>query len=254
MTTDLSRLKQHIEGGFVNPCQTHEGHHLMKIIGIEDYPFDIFCWDKYKDTKGYCPADDAVSQSIDVGGVWEAHVTKVFDQILSQESEGIVVDIGAHVGWYACRAVRAGYPTLAVEANNACISLLTENMDQWAKDGTEYEICRGWIDDLVAPYIYRQKIHLMKIDIEGNEQFAFKIFEHAFGFQQVDYCIMEVSPVFNLSYEGLIRRILSMGYRCWRIDQQDNHNEWTEENFVNKLADYPQVDVVFKSPGAENLW
>ena len=251
----LESLEKHIAGGFTNPCESHQGAHIMKTIGIEEYPFDIFCWDKYIDTEAFCPADDAVSQALDTSGMWESHVTELFDQIIHQPDDGIVIDIGAHVGWYACRAVRAGRDTFAVEANKNYVQLLQNNLDMWATDtGAEYQVCRGWVDELTAPFVYPLNVKVIKVDIEGNERFAFRTFETAFKDNTIDYAILEISPVFNAFYLDLIRALFFYGYQCFRIDQKGDHDEWTVDNMNEKLEEFPQVDCIFISPKAASLW
>lgn len=247
---ELKRLQEHLSGGFANPCEAGHGVHHTKIVGLPNgEPFEIFDWTLYADTTGYCPADDAVSQSIDLGGGWEAHISEVANRVLQFGRPGVVLDIGAHVGWYASLAMRWGWPTLAVEANLDCCAVLERNLK--FRPIVPVYIAHGWIGEKSLPFHDDLQIQLLKADIEGNELYVYQVFAEHFHKHSIEYAIFEISPVFNNSYPELIGNLLNDGYRGFRIDQAGKHDEWTRDTVEEKLLEHPQIDMVFVAPGNE---
>ena len=60
--------------------------------------------------------DVHVSKSIKYDGIWEAHLMKVFQDLLVTDPELAVIDIGANIGQYSLVAAAMGRPVVAVEA------------------------------------------------------------------------------------------------------------------------------------------
>ena len=75
----------------------------------------------------YCTAQDETSHSIASQGIWEGYETLAALEILTDPAGGIVVDLGAHVGWYTMLAASVGREVVAVESNPENVRLLERN-------------------------------------------------------------------------------------------------------------------------------
>ncbi len=61
---------------------------------------------------------DYVRQTIDNWGVWEPRITRLIEQILESsdpQEDGIVVDCGAHIGYYTILLAILGYRVISIE-------------------------------------------------------------------------------------------------------------------------------------------
>lgn len=146
---------------------------------------------------GYCPGDDEVSRSVLLHGGWEGYET-VTAMALLVGGDGVVVDVGAHVGWYTMLAARAGYDVLAVEAAAETCAVLEANAAANGFAGRVRAV-RGFVGSATAPVAPGQRIRLLKVDIEGLEWEAARVFEPALRAGDVDFALVELTPIFDNS-------------------------------------------------------
>lgn len=226
-------------------CQrvNHARHHSMPVeIDLSKHlphcdapdPYTLWIWDTAVhpvDGGPYCPAHDAVSETIWKHGIWEPRETAValwaFNH--AQEGQGFV-DFGAQIGWYSTLALRCGIPVLAVECDEHNANMLEENLlsnDPRTPDdpfsGPDWVVVR----DRIGPASSRASDRipgsacLVKIDIEGAENEAYLKLRPSIEAGSIDRILMEVSPVFADYYGELVVELIDMGYDALVIPTAD---------------------------------
>lgn len=197
-------------------------HGLPDIPGIPDYlahvmRFEVYNYQLYRDTTGYCTGDDVVSFSIYTQGVWEGFETLLELDILHRgDRNNLVLDFGGHVGWYSTLAAMDGYKVTAFEIDAENIDVLMHNA---ALNGVGENVTAVnlWVDEHSPPLVVDERVEFLKCDIEGNEQHAYAMTADLFREQRVNYALLEISPVFNNSYPALIETIADLGYRPYLV-------------------------------------
>lgn len=246
-------------------------HLLGEHHGLKDAPkfdkflsnaaisFSVFNWKRFKDTKGYCPADDEVSHSIYAHGVWEAWETLLFLQVLSTgDRNNLVLDFGSNIGWYSVLAGVMGYRVDAFDADHQINDLFRINMEQ--NRLIRYKLHESIIDDKsskLAAYGDKE-VEFMKVDIEGSEEYAYKMAKQLYKDKKVRYAIFEISPCFNDSYFELVPEIIAQGYTAYRIPNKGDDIEKYEsdplkmikESFLIETSDWREY---IKSFSQENF-
>lgn len=71
--------------------------------------------------------NDGIGQSIASGNFWDAHFKPVFDMLSPGQ---VVIDVGAHFGWFSIYAARKGCRVYAFEACLQVFELLKRNVEQ----------------------------------------------------------------------------------------------------------------------------
>lgn len=209
----------------------------------QKFKFAIYDFNKYSNTEGLCPADDVVSFSLSEQGVWEAFDTLLMLDILSRDKGGLVVDFGSQLGWYSILAALNGYEVIAYDALSENLRVLDKNA-ALNKVKSKITPVKMWVDEK-SPIQPPTKIRFMKSDIEGSEQYAFRMYEESFKQKLVDYAIFEISPCFNDSYPELIHKIMDYGYDVYQVPQK------TWEHWV-EFGDQP-LETTLKYPIIKDL-
>lgn len=246
-------------------CDAKHGIHLTKdlnvaLSGKNSKVFDIpgfvprfqtgfklrvFDWQKYANTPGYCPADDALSQSIDLQGVWEAFETVLVLDILDlgKKEKDVIVDIGCNVGWYSLIAGVKGYiHQIAYECDKDIIELFEYNC---RLNHVNIDLRKVKINDDVAKLKIpdQREIHFLKCDIEGMERFAINMCADLFKEKRIKYAMIEVSPCFNDSYPELCGKIVKWGYKAFRVPNKGmKHMAEYEVQPLETLKKHYKVD------------
>lgn len=163
--------------------------------------------------------DWAVSQSIKDHGVWEPVETALLSSAFAGNRNSLFLDFGSHVGWYSIIARQWGLPVLAYDAALPCIEMLARRGDD------QLLPMQAWIDEsftasFPAAPAGKPLLVIVKMDIEGNEQFAVKGLAEAFRDGVITHCLMEVSPVFNASYPHIVNVLIGRGYECWVLPEK----------------------------------
>lgn len=216
-------------------CQRgHETHEtkLAEVMlagqsGYQDYPpiparlarrFEmmIFNWRSYPVGETYCPGCDAVSETIDLVGIWEPRETILALTVFESAEQGSVfLDLGAQVGWFSLLAASAGLDTVSVDADAEPLRLLAESAHRNGWDG----LVHPWQVriDAETPVLPAAPYRLAKLDMEGAEFDGIRILWPSIAAGLVDHILMEVSPVFADGYPELVTSIMEAGYRAYML-------------------------------------
>ena len=224
----------------MNVCQVGHKSHETLDINTDIGPMRVYNLQKYKNIRGYCTGKDEVSGSLIATGQWEPFETKVVSNILNRPAPGeYILDFGSHIGWYSILAAQRGYRVVAIEGDKENIKTLEHNakINQVANMIMTAHL---WIDSnldnfddlkLIRP---ETKIKLMKVDIEGNEQYAVKLVEDWLENKNIENILLEISPVFNKSYPKLIDKLVKYDYEIYK-----------DGNIWNGKLDFDQANLLF---------
>lgn len=190
------------------------GHKSHDIITVPTDLGDMFIYDfeKYMGFDGYCSGQDDISKTLKLYGRWEVEETALVRRVLETGNrEALIIDVGAHVGWFSKLAQSMGYTNIkGYEAD-------TENIELYLKNtGTKCEITNIWFDENAEVEFKAGRVELLKIDIEGAERHAINTLRHTIPL--VDNILIEVSPVFNDSYPDLIESLRADGFKVFNMD------------------------------------
>lgn len=211
----------------------HERHDMISVPvdlgqghGYHDYPavpdrfarrFEmlVFDWSRYNTPGGYCPANDAVSETIDTLNVWEpAETIAVLSACLGADLGAVMVDFGSQVGWYSLLAASCGLDVIAYEADPVNVLALQHSVtvNGWHD---RVSIITGRVDADTAPLDRANVPHvaLAKIDLEGAEPEALRVLWPLIDAGLVDHLLVEVSPCFHGRYPALCVDLVNAGYR-----------------------------------------
>ena len=241
--------------------------------------FDIEVWDTDRtpvDGGPYCPARDAVSETIISHGVWEPRETTVLLLALECfDARCVFVDIGAQVGWFSAVAMKVGDKhAVAYEADATVAKVCHNNLRKIWSDfggaGPTQKVYTQRITEATPPLddeyiVHPDTILVVKIDIEGAEAEAVRVLEPEIDDERVPFILMEVSPVFNDSYPDLVTDLIARGYSAYlmppkqtppvAIDDLMDLVPYQLYGDLNEIAaqveSWHQEDVVFVHGGVE---
>lgn len=223
-----------------NKCQAGHKKHEGKTVPTRIGAMYVYDCDAYpKDIQGYCNGKDDISRSLISKGSWaDEETTEIINILAKNRDYGItqrIIDFGCHIGWYTIIAANMGYMVEAIDGDrenvnmtkvNSITSLVSDRVNvrhMWIDGDTNY------IPDLTS------EVELIKIDLEGNEQYAIKLIEPLLAEKKVKHIHMEVSPVFNNSYPGLVDKIAGYGFI-----------PYIDGKLFNYIYDFPQANLLFK--------
>lgn len=190
----------------------------------------LLCYDyhRYVGAGCYCTGQDESSHAFLQGQIWEGYETLLAMEILYRGDRGdVVLDFGAHLGWYAVIAASFGYQVVAFEADG-------ENAERCAQNarlnsvGNLVHVVHTWIgpDSPQLP-ADRGRVRLLKSDLEGLEVEVTQSCLNLFSARRIDYALLEISPVLmNRSpswavrhgdYAGLCGWINECGYEVFDV-------------------------------------
>lgn len=178
------------------------------------FPFLVWDTDEHPVDGGlYCPARDAVSETILSHGVWEPRETTVAAHWFAQGKP--FVDMGAQLGWFSIVAALHGCEVHAVEADQDNLTLLEGTFD--LNDVSDLLTVHA---DRVGPgfdELPEMEVGFVKIDLEGAEDQAVRVLWPSIRAGLVDAILMEVSPVFDDYYPGLVNKLINQGYEAYMM-------------------------------------
>lgn len=215
-------------------CQrSHDTHTTRRVtvdLAVEhqyhDYPqvpahlartFAMDVYDGYPVDGGpYCPAHDAVSATIVSHGIWEPRETILTLMVCDNEAPGMVVDLGAQIGWFSLLAASCGRDVLAIDADAENLRVLKESA---TANGWKITTSRKRLGPRTRPLLITDDTHfrLAKLDIEGSEDQGIRFLWPAISEGRVDHLMMEVSPCFDAFYPELVERVVGAGYRAYTL-------------------------------------
>lgn len=211
-------------------CQAGHTKHDRKVVDTEIGKMTIYDYEQYMGFNGYCSGQDDISRTLDLYGRWEVDETAVAREVLEAGNRNnLFIDVGSHVGWFSRLAQQYGYQVHAYEADLENIELFTTNTEGIAV------VNHIWFgeDSKIAPPFERD-IELLKIDIEGAEKHAIRVFKDSLP--RVKNILIEVSPCFNDSYPQLIGLLQDLGFSAYFMDGQpfDNKYDFDQTNLLLK--------------------
>lgn len=196
----------------MSDCQAGHDTHDRLLVDTQLGKLHVYDWDKYKDFQGYCTGQDDVSRTLINTGVWEPIESSLVAEILEKGNKNkLIIDIGAHIGWYSLMAAKLGYRVRAIESNQENCEVLMKNMELHNIPLTQVKLWKLWMDANARPVRFQDTL-LVKCDIEGNEKYALTLCQDLFARRKAEYILFEISPVFNDSYPSVVRTITEYGY------------------------------------------
>lgn len=184
--------------------------------------FEIEVWDTdltpVDNDPHWCPAHDAVSETILALGVWEPQETAVLMMCWEAiQSPATFVDFGAQIGWFSTLA--ATFPHLRVvciEADPDVCEVLDRNVGRTGLvPGRLMGIRRRIGPRSRAISFPNDDLKIVKIDIEGAEADAIRVLKPEIDAKNVPFILMEVSPCFNDTYPELVTSLMDLGYHAY---------------------------------------
>lgn len=222
--------------------------------------FAMRVWDTDQhpvDSGVYCPAHDAVSETLLSHGVWEPRETTLALQVCSTaRPEQWVVDIGAQLGWFSLLGLSCGLRVHAIDADTDNLEVLLASAE-----------ANGWLGLLtttatrIGPTsqpLPARSVRFAKLDIEGAEHDAIAMLWPSLEAGLVDHLLVEISPVFRDDYPELIRTLIDVGYRAYVLPPKqqppvdlDDPATALEPYRLDTRADWPAV---VRSWHQEDCW
>ena len=240
-------------------CRVGHRFHERSIVFPDKTLFDgiqpafrIYHWqdhggDRLDKWAEYCPGQDVISQTIDRTGVWERNESLLFVDILQSgdPTSQVVIDFGCQIGWYATIAATHRYPVAAVDVNAENLGVASVNIA--AVTSASYGTFLGAVDEHAPQLSADMPVRVAKIDIEGAERHAVAMLAPALKAGNVDFLLVEISPVFNDSYLALMQQVIGWGYEAWQIPTGKGFDHFGRRinNPESWLVNLHQADVLF---------
>lgn len=261
-------------------CQRGHTTHRHQFVEVElggptpyaDYPpipdsltlsMRLAVWVKEPSDGPYCPANDAVSETITQLGVWEVPETIALMDAFRRTPGGIFVDIGAQIGWYSTIATLMGLGVIAYEADPENARLLELNLENHVGMLGAYTIVPERVDSTTTPLgVAFPHRYVVKIDIEGAEEDGVKVLRRAIDEDVVDFLLVEISPVFHDRYPQLVVDLMEhfearlLPEKCpnpapFESIADLDRLEGSEGDIREEVASWHQRDVVFVRKGVD---
>lgn len=218
----------------LNLCQAGHETHDSEVVQTQYGPFHVWNWRKYGGFPNYCTGQDDVSMSLDLYGNWERPDIARMREILT-EKPGVVLDFGAHIGWYGAQAAALGCDVVTVEADPENQRLLRENIEGY--DVMWYPQLEWVLGAMIPAWI--QQVRFLKSDVEGAEDQVINLTRHLWADRKIEHALLEISPVFKDYYPALVDELASYGYKPYIIKGDD---EW---EITGLDVTFPQENVHF---------
>lgn len=168
----------------------------------------------------YCPAHDAVSETIVSHRVWEPRETCLTLDVCQSATHpvggrALFMDFGSQLGWFSSLAASCGLNVHAWEADednarmtwdNAVANEEAPNQDVTVSMGVTARIGP---DTPVQP---PSPVRMVKADVEGAEADVVRILQPSLAAGLVDYLLLEISPIFHDGYPQLVVDLCELGY------------------------------------------
>lgn len=231
--------------------------------------FGIYLWNTTLhpvDGGPYCPAHDAVSETIMNLGIGEPAETILVSQVASTAlPESKMLDVGAHIGWFSLLAASWGLTVGAIDADPENLRLLNRSAMYNGWSHRIFTSCERIDDDSAAVHgdgSDISRVRLVKIDIEGAENHEIRVLQQALDQALIDHLLIEVSPVFADYYPDLVLDLIGKGYEAFIVPPKRTPpwpladiprdmaphriDQWPEAQLRSFIADCHQINVWFK--------
>lgn len=222
LTVEVDLSKRH---GYTDLAQLPEGLAPPPLrMEVWDWtvaaPFD----DVTQKDGQWCPARDAVSETIVTFGIWEPSETlallDVFSKMDDQHEDWIFLDIGAQLGWYSILARLSGARSIAVEADPDVRVILDRNLRNTPGKASPLVLSERITPATEAADIPHPTV--VKIDIEGAEPDAVRMIWPAIESGNIKAAMIELSPVFGVDTTSIIRKLMNdNSYRALQMPEKN---------------------------------
>lgn len=212
-----------------------------KAKGSKRFVMDVYDYNEYKGYKGFCLGKDKTSEHVHLKGVYEKPVTALVQDILERGNKrNLVLDFGAHIGWYSVIAALYGYHVAAIEGDRQNIEMLIKNAT-YNKLEKKLILNHTFIDELspAVELTTKQNIQLMKADIHGYEYVAFEMCRNLFEQKRVNYAILKMSFTQDQAV-SFIEDVIETGYSVYLIPP--NTNDEYEANPLKYTQTHCKLD------------
>lgn len=236
------------------------------------------------DTKDY------ISSAIMKYRCWEPTITSIFNCILKNKPDGVVLDIGCNIGYYSIISSSAIKHVYAIDANMYNIKMLNMscklnnihnisalhtciaddesyhapgNKDivdkngnigalRFVKTSSENGVKSTTIDRIINEHSI-ENISIMKIDVGGGELNVLKGSIQTLKTSIIKNIIVEISPKFNDDSSEILELLKNNNYTIYNIPHQEVGNFYEDANYLNKIKDNPisDIDSFVKSIGVQ---
>ena len=73
--------------------------------------------------------DRFISSALQTDGIWEPYITPIMQVALNKYPKGILIDVGANIGYYSLMAAKMGHTTIAIEPKEENLLRLQMGID-----------------------------------------------------------------------------------------------------------------------------
>lgn len=178
--------------------------------------YEAFKWTEYDAGPGYCPAFDAVSETIATLGIWEPSETILTLAVCAAYPDSVVVDFGSQVGWFTLLACSSGNSVVAIDADPANHQVLRKSLERNGWEGRVLPIQRR-VGPNWPPLGELGDVALAKIDVEGAERDALRALWPSIEAGKVAHLMVEVTPSFAEWYPDLVCDLIDAGYLAFEL-------------------------------------
>lgn len=201
------------------------------------FRMEIWDTDRHLSPGAYCPANDAVSETIVSTGIWDPPATCLVLDIARPGAR--MLDFGCQIGWFSLLAAHAGMVVDAYDADTANLAALRHS-----RGGLPIftHHARVGVDELAIPAVpYR----FVKIDLEGAEADAVDALAGLLLAGQVEHLLIEISPVFRPGdhYPDLVERLIGYGFEAHVVPEKavpprpfDNAEQYLAASRIDTLG------------------
>lgn len=178
------------------------------------FTMELHDWRRYLDGEGYCPGHDAVSETIDLLGIWEpAETISTLAACIGHPGE-LMVDFGMHLGWFSLLAASCGLEVRGFEADSVNAETAHDSFAANRWPAPTITVDRITVD---TPAMEPTVIRLAKIDVEGAENQAVRMLGPSIDAGLVDHMLIEISPCFDDYYPDLVVDLVVRGFRSYQL-------------------------------------
>lgn len=231
-------------------CLVGHDAHVTRLVPCDRGRMHVFAWEFYADAGNYCTGDDEVSKAIDVNGGWERNETAVIGDLFARTTPGVVLDLGAHVGWYSVFAAQHGHQVLAFDGSAEHLRALTANV-KLSHCADRLTPVLGWLDDTtkaldVLPDV---DVSFVKVDVEGKDSEAVRVIAPLLEARAIGAVLVEVSPVFGSDWRVAFDGLTGWGYHPWLVPDGNVDSPAAETRArpvaAGAMDEWPQRSVLF---------
>lgn len=211
--------------GRLEPCGAGHLRHATRVVDIADtlvaHAFTMLVFEESQITGDVrCAGRDPVSYVLTNYGRIDPTETAHMLSVLrtGNPAEQVVLDFGAHVGWYTILAALLGYRVAAFECDFEHADLLRANVDENNLDHLVRVIETHVDAQSPALHADAEEVLFLKADVEGGEPEIVAMCQALLDARRVVHLQLEVSPVFRDGYLEMLLGVMDRGYDLVNVE------------------------------------